>query len=480
MSRKVLGLEIREESVAAVLLESGFKGSVLESQGYFPVPADKPGDEGLKEALEALVAAMKPAGATCVLGIPANGISFRNLSLPFHDLKKIRQILPFELEPALPQPVEELIFDFEAVKRDGHQDLLAFAVQKDNIQRYRELLDSVHMSPVAILPAGYAAARIMAMISADDEDFLFIDTGMHNHTIFAVSSGRIRLVRTLPIAGSGTPVARSLETTLQRTFTALRESQDIDVNPAAVFSVGPRSHLLKPGKESPTLLGAPVRSMGGLRAFPRLKGSLETEDWDTGHLDIALALALMETEAVGGVNFSSERSTIQHYWSEYRNNIILTGALIVFTLLILLAGQIFTLKAKANQLAELNQEIESVFKSTFPQVTRVVDPLAQMRSKIKAIGQGGTGVDFTAPRVRVIDILNALSRRIPASLDVKVEQMVVGIDNVLLSGNTDTFNTVDAIKGRLAKANIFKNVTISSADLEKSGKRVRFKLKLDF
>jgi hypothetical protein len=138
------------------------------------------------------------------------------------------------------------------------------------------------------------------------------------------------------------------------------------------------------------------------------------------------------------------------------------------------------LKAKANQLAQLNHEIESIFKGTFPQVTRVVDPLAQMQAKIKATGQGGTGVDFTAPRVRVIDILNALSERIPASLDVKVDRMVVGIDNVLLSGKTDTFNTVDAIKGRLAKANIFKNVTISSADLEKSGKRVRFKLKLDF
>ena len=41
------------------------------------------------------------------------------------------------------------------------------------------------------------------------------------------------------------------------------------------------------------------------------------------------------------------------------------------------------------------------------------------------------------------------------------------------------FNTVDDIKGRLESADIFKSVTISSADLEKSGKRVRFKLKLD-
>jgi general secretion pathway protein L len=63
---------------------------------------------------------------------------------------------------------------------------------------------------------------------------------------------------------------------------------------------------------------------------------------------------------------------------------------------------------------------------------------------------------------------------------VNVNRMVVGIDNVVLSGNTDNFNTVDDIKGRLDEADIFTTVTISSADLEKSGKRVRFKLKLDF
>ena len=37
MSRRILGLEIREESIAAVLLDSGFKGSVLEGK-HLPHP----------------------------------------------------------------------------------------------------------------------------------------------------------------------------------------------------------------------------------------------------------------------------------------------------------------------------------------------------------------------------------------------------------------------------------------------------------
>ena len=480
MSRKILGLEIREESIAAVLLDSGFKGSVLEKQDYFPIPADKAGDEGIKQALKAMVETLKPAGATCVLGIPTTFVSFRNFSVPFHDIKKIRQILPFELEPTLPIPVEELIFDFEAVKRDEQQDLLAFAVQKAQIQRYLDLLGSVNVTPVVIMPGGYAAARFISAMTADNDDYLLIDTGEGNHAVYAVCSGHVRMVRILPLANSGDPVIRSLETAMQRTFTAMRENLGIEVNPSTVFSTGPQSQLLTAENGSSILLGVPVKSIDDIRRFPRLKGSLNTPDWESGRLDIALALALMETEAIDGVNFSTERSTIQHYWSEYRGNIILTAVLIALTLGMALAGQFFSVNAKERRLAELDRQIEGVFKSTFPEVTRVVNPLQQMQIKIKSAGDGSIGLDLTGARVRVIDILNSLSRQIPSSVDVKVNRMVVGAENVVLSGNTDTFNTVDDIKGRLEKADIFKSVTISSADLEKSGKRVRFKLKLDF
>lgn len=480
MSRKVLGLEIRESSVAGVLLECGFKGSVLEAQGYFPLPADKPGDESLKEALEAVVAALKPAGAACVLGIPTTAVSFRNVSVPFHDLKKIRQILPFELEPTLPIPVDELIFDFEAVKRDGHHDLLTFAVQKTQIQRYLDLLGLVNLRPVVIMPGGYAAARFISTLAADDDDYLLVDSGNGQHTVYAVCSGNVRMVRTLPMAGNGNQLVRSLETTLARTFTALQDSLGITIDPASVFSTGSHSHLLTGGKETSTVLGAPVRSLNHLQTVSRLKGSFESPDWSSGRLDIALALALMEAEGVGGVNFSTERSSIQHYWSEYRGNIILTAALIVLALATALGSQILSVNAKNRQLADLDSKIEMVFRSTFPEVTRVEAPLQQMQIRVKEAGDGAIGPELSGSRVRVIDILDALSQKIPASLDVQVSRMVMGVDNVVLSGSTDTFNTVDEIKSRLDSADIFNSVVISSADLEKSGNRVRFKLKLDF
>ena len=480
MSRKILGLDIREHAIAAVLLDSGFKGSQLIKQGYFPIPPNEEDHaQALQPVLEAVVETMKPTGAVCVLGIPTTSVSFRNLSVPFHDIKKIRQILPFELEPTLPLPVDELIFDFEAVKRDGHQDLLAFAARKEQIQFYLDILASTNLNPVAIMPGGYAAARFIATMTADGEDFLLIDSGENHHTVYAVCSGNVRMVRALPVARGNSPVVLSLETSLNQTFTAAGENLGLGITPSQVFATGPQSSLISSGGGAASLLGMPVRPIDGIRAFPRLKGSLDSAEWQSGNLDIALALALMETEAVSGINFSTKRTTVQHYWSEHRSNIILSAALIALTLVIALAGQFFEVRGKQRRLAELNHRQETVFKETFPEVTRIHAPYEQMKSKIREAGDGSAGMDIFGTRVRVIDLLNTISQQVPASASVKINRMVVGTDNVVLTGNTDTFNTVDEIKGGLEAADLFQQVTISSADLDKSG-GVRFKLKLDF
>jgi general secretion pathway protein L len=480
MSRKVLGLEIRKESVAAVLLDIGFKSSELLSQGYVPISEEKPEKEEIKKALEKIVEDLKPAGAFCVLGIPASSISFRNISVPFNDTKKIKQILPFELEPTLPIPVEDLLIEFEAVKQEGHQDLLTFAVPKGTVQQYVDLLDSVNLRPGAIVPGGYAISRLLPLITATNDNVLFIDTGEGLHTVYAVCDGVLRLVRSFPLATTGMPVVRHLETNMKRTIIALKESKNISIDPQTVFAGGPQSDLLIEENEEITFLGRPVSALESIRAFPGLQQIPDSPQWATGQYDTALALALMEAESLKGINFSSEQSTLSTLWSEYRGKIVASAVLIGLLFTSILSSQMIALKRKQKTLDDLERRIESVFTDTFPDVTKIVDPLQQMQIKIRETGQESAQPVLDGARVRVIDILNALSLQIPKSVDVKINRMVVGVDNVVLSGNTDNFNTVDDIKSKVGEAKIFTNVTISSADLERSGKRVRFKLKVDF
>jgi general secretion pathway protein L len=112
MSRKVLGIDIRNRSLSAVLLNSSLREYRVDDYLHLPFsdPADP--DKGLEAALETLKEKMDLTGSDYVVSIPAGLFTFRNLQVPFNNSKKIRMMLPFELEPTLPYAVEDLVVDF--------------------------------------------------------------------------------------------------------------------------------------------------------------------------------------------------------------------------------------------------------------------------------------------------------------------------------------------------------------------------------
>ena len=134
----------------------------------------------------------------------------------------------------------------------------------------------------------------------------------------------------------------------------------------------------------------------------------------------------------------------------------------------------FALKAQIDQ---VDQEIQDVFSKTFPDVKKIVDPVQQMRVKINEAKKTAMFQGDTQNNHLTIDLLNEISKLIPKTTDVSMTRLVIGPENLLMDGTTDTFNAVDDIKSRLEKAKLFKSVSISSANIDRSDNRVRFKLK---
>ncbi len=59
-----------------------------------------------------------------------------------------------------------------------------------------------------------------------------------------------------------------------------------------------------------------------------------------------------------------------------------------------------------------------------------------------------------------------------------MSRMVIDQETVRVSGKTDTYNTVDNIKSNLEASQYFSAVTISSTNLDRSGKQIQFEIKL--
>ena len=200
--------------------------------------------------------------------------------------------------------------------------------------------------------------------------------------------------------------------------------------------------------------------------------------WDGQKMDNALALALIESEGLNCINFRKGGFSIGKKWMEYKSNLIQSGILLVLIFAAFFAYLLIDSNSKEKTLNRLNTQIADVFMSTFPDVKKVLDPAKQMRIKLDEIKKTAPATVETKKNVYSIDILDEISSRVPDDVDVLLSRLVIDNDNVLVSGDTPTFNTVDDLKSRLEESPIFKKVTISSANMEKSGKRVRFKLKL--
>ena len=102
-----------------------------------------------------------------------------------------------------------------------------------------------------------------------------------------------------------------------------------------------------------------------------------------------------------------------------------------------------------------------------------------MQVKVQEVKKNAVIQTATTPQILTIDILNNISKSIAESIVVDFNRMVISPDSVIISGTTNTFEAVDDIKSKLEQVDIFKKVTINSTNKDRSGKEVRFQMKVE-
>lgn len=483
MSRKILGLDIRPDAVSAVLINSSIKGTVIEAHGYVPLSGRKEDRNGLSASLETIEQKMDISDAICVASFPADEISFRNIQVPFKGQKKIKKILPYELEPTLPIPVEDLIIDFIHLETPDHtnaKNLITAAVEKSKLQSFLETLAEFNIEPEIVTVGGYPTAFSLANFLDSHKNWLFIDIDKNKSTIFIISSGRICLIRSFTIRSAARSYKiKSLCGNIRRTLYALEETLGSDFELDGGFITGCGIDDLGFDKDMGQALGFSIERVDILRFAGILKQQPSPPSWVPFLMDNALSLALMEIEGTKGFNFRKGPFALKKFWAENKKNLIQTGVIFVMVLLLGWFNVFLDSYFMQKRLARLNRQITGIFTSTFPEVKNIVDPVQQMKIKIQQARKNALLPGDSEKQIRAIDILNTISKAIPKDMDVIFTRFVMGSESVNISGDTDSFNSVDNIKSNLEKSDIFKKIVISAANIDKFDKRVRFKLKVN-
>ncbi len=479
MSRQILAIDIRKDTVAAVLVNTGLKSNTVIASAHLTIDAPLEEDDALSDALVSLLEKINPATANVVVSLPADKALFRFLSVPFKEDNKIRQILPFELEPTLPVNVDSLKMDFQKNVAGDQAHILAVAMDRSDFQSFMDKLAAANIRPQLVVPGGFPLmAQIMAHEGQDTAKTLFLDVAAEKTTLYAMRSGRIEMVRSLSSGVGDEAAAEALALRVRQTLAAWSDTIQDEAPASAIYVSGPV--LQEPGnvERLAQALETPLHDIDLHQWLPRVEIP-DTVEWLPNLMNEALALAVLEAEGKPCPNFHRISSPLRNYWAAYRPFIMGPAILLSTVLIIAASGVLLENHHLQKQVDGLDAQLTQIFKSTFPDARLTVPPLDQMKSKLKELKKGGSGSEQNAAQNRSIDVLLQISQLIPESINVIFSRMTIGAGEVTVAGETSDFNSVDDIKNRLEKSELFKQITIASANMDKSGKKVLFKLKIN-
>ncbi|HSO67569.1 MAG TPA: PilN domain-containing protein, partial [Desulfatirhabdiaceae bacterium] len=131
---------------------------------------------------------------------------------------------------------------------------------------------------------------------------------------------------------------------------------------------------------------------------------------------------------------------------------------------------------KEKQLDRLDHQVTQMFYSVFPKDTPMVEPIHQLRLKIKETARNewlqlvsGHGL---------LDILNGISKNTPPDMKLTIRRLTFDESRIQLVGYTPDFETVYELKRRIEGSGSFVSVTLHSSTQDKSEDRINFNMEM--
>src|ERR1022692_2847362 len=196
MPQRILALEMPGHTVRAAVAERTWNS--FHIVGVFEEERES-GEPDIEAALKRiLVRTGKPD--VVISAIASEFVVKRLLELPFSDLRKLHQVVPFALEEHLPFPVDDAIVAFTRAGTDASSTLVVAALaRKTDLKRHLELLGRAGLDPKTVTLPELAIARLLSRSqTAATNAHLILDIEPTSTSMVLIDSdGTPRAIRTV-------------------------------------------------------------------------------------------------------------------------------------------------------------------------------------------------------------------------------------------------------------------------------------------
>lgn len=192
---------------------------------------------------------------------------------------------------------------------------------------------------------------------------------------------------------------------------------------------------------------------------------------------VTLAWRALRSEREDGGNFRRGAFALKGEWAALKKKLVVAGAILALTLVLAGASAWLGYAQKAQRAEALQQQLNSLFRSTLPEAQTIVDiplqmrqAIGQLRSKGRLLGVGSSS--------SALAVLQEISARMPKDIRVDIDQFNYGADGLRLEGSTDSYDDINRIARSLEQSPLFGEAQISDAKTSLDNQRINFRLNL--
>jgi hypothetical protein len=419
-----------------------------------------------------------------ISALPSDRVAKRLLELPFKDVRRLHQVVPFALEEHLPFPVDNGAVAFSRFGQQGdHTLVMAAMVRKNDLQHHLDLLAKAGLDPktVTLAPLALAAMITRARNGTKPIAHLVVEGDESSTSVVLVDlEGTPRALRSMGASlmmSDGSAVSPDAATPILDSMRQTVLAHGGELDKTDVIVAGAASAFPKVRGMLSDSLAVAVRDGGAFDYSGFFEGSMPT----TGKFASCLAMLLGElpSKPLTLINFRQGEFLFRgrvrgdltpFYWSG-----ILGAALFAVIAVHFILG----VSANLHRLHLVDAEIAAVAGPVLGEAdpadasTQLKNGIAKMNKRLNMIGGNMT---HHSP----LDTLVAVSHALPPRFPVEMADVQIDPNALRVTGQADSFATVDQAKRALDASGYFGPIQVTHAKTGSDPNKVDFRLDATF
>ena len=522
MAHTVTGIDLGSWSVKFSVLDVGFRRLRVNSSFEELVPpGEAPLPERQAEALRAGVARL-PSESTISMALPGEMIALRVLDLPFSDARKVEQVVGYELEGQIMHDLSEVVMDHVILSAPSTGEseaagsrALAVAARTEEIAAFLASLKPCGVDPRMLYVAPVIYHALLAEERGPSKEapagcHLFIDIGHRRSQLCFLRGDEAVFGRTTSRAGeeltlalvraSGdkwtfaqaeqakhnhgfvpsrarpaeTPAQRQLGPVLQsalapflrelrQTLASFRAQNKMPVEAILLAGGGSRlqglAEFLQEELAIPTILwpAPPLPTAGEASGGDEVEEVLVVdEEGSTSRARMALSLALAWAGARGRRELDLRRGPFQYRanFSIVRQKAAHLALLIAAVLACAAVDGTVALRRLSSEQHQLKEKLRLATKELFG------EPRSDATAVTAALKHSLRDEMAPLPRVTAYDLLDLISRKMPAAdqVTIDVEDLDIKVKKTTIKGTVDSAAALDDVVAKLKEIDCFEEI----------------------